>query len=114
MSILTERAHAFAEIQQYLVQASLDLFGAHGTPVEYALGGAAEGKRPAVMAVIGYAGMTVRGALLVLTPRAVAERLEPEELRSMGLPAAESLRDVMGEFANMLLGRVKNQLLARS
>ncbi len=112
MSALIQRAQSFAEIQQYLVRAATDLFAAHGVPVEHTFGGSAEIKGPAVMAVIGYAATAARGALLILTSRAIVTELEPEELKRAGIPAEASLRDVLGEFANMLLGRVKNKLLA--
>lgn len=114
MSILTERAQAFAEIQDYLVSGCLSLFGAYGMPVEYAVGGAAEIRGPAVMAVIGYATQNMRGALLILTSREVVAALTPTEARVNDAGAEPaSLRDVLGEFSNMLLGRIKNQLILR-
>ncbi len=111
MSLLTERAQNFAEIQQYLVSSALDLFNLYGMPIEYSPGGAAEVKTSAVMAIIGYASPDVRGSLLLLTSRSVVLGLKPSEVQSV--PDEEVLRDVLGEFANMLLGRVKNQLSAR-
>lgn len=112
MSALIRRAQSFAEIQQYLVQAASDLFGGYGVPVEHTFGGAADVKGPAIMAVIGYAATTARGALLILTSRSIVSDLAPEEMKAANLPQEVALRDVLGEFANMLLGRVKNKLLA--
>lgn len=114
MSVLIERASAFAEIQMVLVASASELFAAYGMPIEYSLGGAVDSPSPGVMAVIGYAGRSARGALLILTSRAVVARLVPEELRRCDVPAELAMRDVLGEFANMLLGRVKNRLLARN
>lgn len=113
MSALTERARGFAEIQDYLVRSSHELFAAYGMHIEYSLGGAAEIRGPAVMAVIGYADHGVRGSLLILTSRAVVDALTPSEVRTSGVAVEDSLRDVLGEFANMLLGRIKNQLVTR-
>ena len=64
------------------------------------------------MAVVGYAAPMVRGALLLLTARDVVATLQPPELRT-GAPSEASLRDVLGEFCNMLAGRVKNRLATR-
>ena len=63
---------------------------------------------------IGAMTESVRGAVLLLTSRPVVGALQPEELRATGLPEDVVLCDVLGEFANMLLGRVKNQLAARA
>jgi chemotaxis phosphatase CheX-like protein len=113
MRTLTERAQYFAEFQQYLVNAALDLFRGYGVAVEHSMGGADVSiQGPSVMAVIGYAAPSVRGALLLLTSRAVTATLQPIEIRS-GPPDEASLRDVLGEFSNMLIGRVKNRLVTR-
>jgi hypothetical protein len=114
MQTLTEQATAFAEIQSYLVAAANGLFGDYGMPVEHSFGGTADTRGQSVMAVIGYAAESVRGAVLLLTSRAVVDALQPAELRGTGLPDDVVLCDVLGEFANMLLGRVKNQLATRS
>jgi hypothetical protein len=113
MQTLAEQASAFAEIQGYLVTAADELFLAYGMPVEHSFGGAADTRGQSVMAVIGYAAESVRGAVLLLTSRPVVDALQPEEVRTTGLPDDIILCDVLGEFANMLLGRVKNQLATR-
>jgi hypothetical protein len=112
MSTMTERAQSFAEIQDYLVKSTNDIFGAYGMAVEYSVGGAAEVRGPAVMAIIGYAARSVRGSLLILTSHAVVDALTPKEVRASDV-TGEVPRDVLGEFSNMLLGRVKSQLLLR-
>src|SRR5258708_27445790 len=66
------------------------------------------------MSVIGFAAGGVRGSVLLLTSRAMVDKLQPPELSGSGVPEDVLLRDVLGEFANMLLGRMKNQLDARS
>jgi CheY-specific phosphatase CheX len=114
MRTLAEEAGAFAEIQSYLVAAASELFRVHGMPVEHSFGGTADTRGQSVMAVIGFAAESVRGAVLLLTSRAVVDVLQPEEVRATGLPDDVVLCDVLGEFANMLLGRIKNQLAKRS
>ena len=113
MHSLTEQAQYFSEMQEYLVKGSLDLFAGYGLPVKHTMGGAAVNiEGPAVMAVIGYAALTVRGSLLLLTSRAVVATLQPAELRDEP-PTEALLRDVLGEFCNMLIGRMKNRLVSR-
>jgi CheY-specific phosphatase CheX len=114
MRTLAEQATSFAEIQSYLVTAASELFLAYQMPVEHSFGGTADTRGQSVMAVIGFAAENVRGAVLLLTSRAVVDALQPDEMRATGLPEDVLLRDVLGEFANMLLGRIKNQLAARS
>jgi CheY-specific phosphatase CheX len=113
MRSLVEQAQYFAEIQEYLVKGSLDLFKSYGLPVEHATGAPAVNiSGPSVMAVIGYAATTVRGSLLLLTSRGVVAALQPPELRDEP-PTEALLRDVLGEFCNMLIGRMKNRLVSR-
>jgi CheY-specific phosphatase CheX len=113
METLDDQAHAFAEIQKYLVRATSDLFELYGMPVKHSLGGTVDKTGQTVMAVIGYAADNVRGALLLLTARGIVDRLRPEELRKVPVPEDVVLRDVLGEFSNMLLGRIKTQLSTR-
>jgi CheY-specific phosphatase CheX len=113
MRTLVEQSRYFAEIQEYLVKGSLDLFDEYGLPVQHATGApSVDIEGPSVMAVIGYAATTVRGALLLLTSRTVVAALQPADIRDE--PATEALlRDVLGEFCNMLIGRIKNRLVTR-
>lgn len=114
MRTLVEQAQAFAQVQVYLVQGATDLFAHYGVRVQHSLGSAAaEIRGPAVMAVIGYGAPTVRGALLFLTSRDVVAELQPRELRTE-VPTEDLLRDVLGEFCNMAIGRVKNQLVGHA
>jgi CheY-specific phosphatase CheX len=113
MHPLTARAIDFAEVQLYLVEAATRLFEEHGVPVQHVVGDdPARMPGSAVMAVVGYASPVVKGAVLMLAPRALVEALVPDELRRRPVGAEVALRDVLGEFTNMLAGRVKNQLVA--
>lgn len=58
------------------------------------------------MAVIGYAGGGVRGALVMM----VEERAISSWMAAAGVPDGE-MADTLGEFSNMLLGRLKERLL---
>jgi CheY-specific phosphatase CheX len=113
MTVIAECAQAFAEIQEYVVKGAREIFAAFGMPVEYSPVGSLDIRGPAVMAVIGYAAGSMRGALLIVTSRDVVCALQPEEVRATFKSSEESLRDVLGEFSNMLAGRVKNQLISR-
>jgi CheY-specific phosphatase CheX len=113
MQTLDEQANAFAEVQKYLVRGASELFEKYGLPVSHSFGGTVNTSGPSVMAVIGYAAESVRGALLLLTSRALVDKLRPEELRKVRVPEDVVLRDVLGEFSNMLLGRIKSQLSTR-
>ncbi len=114
MATLTERALSFAEVQGYVVECASRLFEAYGMPVRHVVGAdGAEIKGPAVMAIVGYVSESVCGAVLLLTSREVVARLVPPEVRRCDLESEAVLRDVLGEFANMLAGRVKNQLVVR-
>ena len=114
MNTLTKRAADFAEMEAYVVASVCDLFDSYGMSVEHESGGDAELAGPSVMAVIGYASDKVRGALLLLTSPAVVTALRPPEVVARAVAPEDVLRDVLGEFANMLLGRVKNQLVRRA
>ena len=55
---------------------------------------------------IGFASEELRGSLVVLAPAAIARALAPDE------PPTDTVAcDVVGEFANMIVGRIKTRLL---
>ncbi len=114
MSTLKDQAETFVELRECLVAASHELFDAYGMKTQYSPGGAIDPWSDAVMAVIGYAAEGLRGAVVLITAPHVVEQLRPEVLRlGSDVGSDLALRDVLGEFANMLIGRVKNKLLAR-
>lgn len=112
MSLNTAFAEAFVAVQEHVVRASHELFEAYDTPLSHLEDGTAAelGPGDGVASIIGYAGSHIRGALVLLSSRAFAANLQP------GADAASDaeIRDLFGEFSNMLLGRIKNQLLRRS
>ena len=111
MSTLTRKAVTFAEIEAYVVTCTQELLASYGRTVEPQAGGSAETRGVAVMSAVGFAAPGVRGAVLLLAPRDALLGLVPEGLRAR-LPIDRALHDVVGEFANMLAGRLKNHLLA--
>lgn len=97
-------------IRDQVLDATLSLFEAHDQ--RFAYRGAGEevlGRSPTeplVAASIGYTGESIRGSLVFLTTARVARTWAADcELDE------EALCDIVGEFANMLLGRLKNRIL---
>ena len=101
----------FAELQQYVVDATLDLFRTSGWRVVHSPAMDVDTAPRMVMAVIGYAAEGLRGALVLLADARVADALRPDVLRA--LPDEAVLRDVLGEFSNMIVGRLKNRMANR-
>ncbi|HEX4445695.1 MAG TPA: chemotaxis protein CheX [Polyangiaceae bacterium] len=114
MNTLAEQAGYFLEIQDYLVAGVEGLFLDYGLPVSHSMGaGAVNVSAQSAMAVVGYAAPTMRGALLLMSSRGLIEGLQPAAIRIVS-PSDASLCDILGEFANMLAGRIKNRLVARN
>lgn len=111
MSFNPAFAVAFADIQTHVVKASTELFEAYDIPLDYLQDGAPVeiGAGDGVASIIGYAGSHVRGALVLLASRSFAAGVQGAESAS-----DDEIRDLQGEFSNMLLGRIKNQLLRRA
>lgn len=112
MSVNTAFAEAFAAIQLHVVKASTELFEAYDMPLSHVQDGASIdlGAGHGVASIIGYAGSNIRGALVLLASRDFAAHLQP----GMDVASDAEIRDLFGEFSNMLLGRIKNQLLRRA
>ena len=69
-----------------------------------------------VMSIMGFGGETMRGALCLFVSRSAARVLLPPGLSEDemgGIDETDLVRDAVGEFSNMIVGRVKNQLLER-
>lgn len=102
---------AFATMERHLREATFDLFASYGVPVEHSEGrpdGIPQGDEQSVMAVIGFAGEKVRGALILVASKPAIERW----LAAIGpVDARPDHYDALGEFSNMLLGRLKGRLL---
>jgi hypothetical protein len=102
----------FQELEQLLADSSVEMFDCYG------LGAERSGSSPpnadmesCVVATIGFAVADgSRGNILLVASRDLVGALQPPEL-DMHTDAA--ICDILGEFANMLLGRLKNALLPR-
>ncbi|MDB4945712.1 MAG: hypothetical protein JWP97_5246 [Labilithrix sp.] len=62
------------------------------------------------IATIGFAGEKIRGSVVLITSAAVICAMQPETLR-VEASAEPAARDLLGELSNMVLGRLKNNLL---
>ncbi len=97
-------------IREQVLDATLSLFEAHDQRFTHA--GDAEGAlprappQPMVAASIGYTGDSIRGSLVLLTSSQVAGTWSSD----CALDEV-ALCDIVGEFSNMLLGRVKSRII---
>jgi CheY-specific phosphatase CheX len=105
-------AMAFDTMRRHLAEAAVDMFQAYGLTVRLA-GSSQEPVTTPVgascAAIIGYAGEKVRGALVMIAANtAIQSWLSVlEGTDAHGNPCC----DALGEFSNMLLGRLKARLL---
>lgn len=114
MSHETTPAESFQIIEQDLGEATIELFKECGITLDSPLADSPPVPGPLndtlVASVIGYAGETVRGALLLFaasdTIRKWQPCLEPDA-------SLEVVHDKIGEFCNMLLGRLKYRMMLR-
>jgi len=103
---------AFAQLETYVVESARLLLVSYDREIEPGESAEVDPAGPSVMSIIGFAGEGMRGSLLLLSPRDTVLALVPAPLRRSGPPLELVLRDLLGEFANMLAGRMKNRLLA--
>jgi len=88
--------------------AALALFDSLGIPLESE---ASVGRSDDnIGASIGFTSPKLKGALVLISTRALVARALPSEVREGA--SEEQISDWMGELANQLLGRIKNKLLA--
>jgi CheY-specific phosphatase CheX len=102
---------AFATMEGHLADAGVEMFHAYGIAVRFS-GSRREPVATPVgascAAIIGYAGDKVRGALVMIAEKtAVQSWLSKLE----GADPEGNQCDALGEFSNMLLGRLKARLL---
>lgn len=99
----------FAMMEAHLEEVTVELFAAYDLPVHPVTGKVlptlSEGERSGA-AIIGYVGNRIRGALILGASNAAIGHW----MAAVGAsPGEES--DTLGEFSNMLLGRLKGRLL---
>ena len=98
----------FELMAHHLMDVAIELFAAYDLPIEHcpALAGKGLGPETYCMASIGYVGRGVKGVLILAATRAAAEAWTSA---AGGMDC--DLVDAVGEFSNMLLGRLKGRLL---
>jgi len=101
-------------VESILVEATEEVFGDSGLPLMGSVVAAealpfGEGV-PLATAVVGYAGDKMRGCLVLLTTSEAAARWAD----AAGAAACyDAVADTVGEFSNMVLGKIKYSLLLR-
>jgi hypothetical protein len=107
-SISSDSNPDFQLMDQHLTDVALELFAAYDVPIEHCPANAEDGlgQETYCMASIGYVGRGVKGVLMLAATRAAAEAWTSA---AGGLES--DLVDTVGEFSNMLLGRLKGRLL---
>lgn len=107
---IPQESPAFLLMRSHLVSAARDLFSDFDIAVFSSAdcGRVEPGDARMGVAVIGYAGQGVRGALVM----SVGEDAVRSWMEAAGVTDGD-LVDTLGEFSNMLLGRLKARLLPR-
>ena len=98
----------FKLMVSHLVEAVTELFAAYDVSVRLSSGSSTLPISTEVsgVAIIGYAGERVRGALIMVATESTTRAW----LAAIGVRDGE-VADTLGEFSNMLLGRLKGRLL---
>jgi CheY-specific phosphatase CheX len=111
LTAVNESSDPVFEVMVTHVEAeAVELFATYEVPATPAALHSAPGLQglteAATLAVIGFVGKGVRGSLVMLALEAAVSKW----LAAMGDDSGDPV-DALGEFANMLLGRLKNRLL---
>ena len=98
----------FKLMDQHLMDVAIELFAAYDVPIGQCAAPSEEGlgRETYCMSSIGYVGNGVKGVLILAATRAAAEAWTSA---AGGMEC--DLVDTVGEFSNMLLGRLKGRLL---
>jgi len=94
----------------HLTEVTVELFAAYGLSVRVSTSSPSSATAPDEqmgVAMIGYVGERVRGALVMIASETAVARWMEAAGASEG-----DLGDALGEFSNMLLGRLKGRLLS--
>ena len=105
-----EQQAAFDLIARHLTEVTVEMFASYGiavTPTDDTQSSRPPPSEASIMASMGYAGDEFRGSLVLVTSRGAIKSW----LAAMGESADADVCDALGEFSNMLLGRLKSRLL---
>jgi hypothetical protein len=112
---MSQQPAPFPIVEGYLTEATLELYREFGIPLSAPVPDSPPvlGAEPAssVASVIGFAGESMRGAVVLYASSDTVRHWEPR--RDSSAPLA-LVHDKIGEFANMLVGRLKYRFLLRS
>lgn len=97
----------YPKIIAIVTQATEDLFALHGLSIARSDVRGLPPKGRQILGTIGFGGADMKGTVAVLADESLWKGLAPPDL-----PADDHLlADMVGEFANMLLGRMRNAVL---
>ena len=110
MAVSRTPVETFAMMERYLSEVAVEMFKGYGIAVD-AASDVTSDSRPTMsttVAIIGYVGDKVRGALVLVASQ--------ETVRQWGSLVGDAgdatdVSDTIGEFSNMLLGRLKGRLM---
>jgi CheY-specific phosphatase CheX len=101
---MSKEASHVERIEAIAADACESLFADYGVRLERIVGNSEEPLAFLICAVIGFSGKHIRGTLVLASTQELLDRASP-------LRPLVQTRDWIGELANQLLGRAKNQLL---
>ena len=105
----SESVEVFSMVQGHLVSSTVDLFRSFDFTLEHCSSSEPPVTDDRTLAsIIGYAGESVRGALVLA---AQVDAVRQWHVAFGGDGAEADAADTIGEFSNMLLGRLKVQLI---
>src|SRR5678815_1258859 len=96
---------AFEQIQGYLVESARTLFDEYGLTITHIQDAAPMPTQSGqcIAGVLGYTAPTLRGCVIVAANKEVLLTAMPAGIVGSGASEEACLRDLAGEFANMLL-----------
>ncbi len=99
----------WTQLNDVVIGATTALLATHGITLEYDSGShGSDAVYAETLAIIGLGGQKLRGSVVLSIPSPLLARSHPT-----GRTSAEELADWLAELANLLLGRLKVQLLER-
>lgn len=99
----------WTQLNDAVIHSTTEVLASHGISADYESGqGASETAWADTLAIIGLGGQKLRGSVVLSVPASLLARSHPTRGST-----PEDLADWLAELANLLLGRIKTQLLGR-
>ena len=110
-------SHARVLVDTIVVRSALDVLAASAQQFEHrgirsTSDLEIDGLAPSFLTNIGFAGEQLRGSLCVAATAHVVRLIQPDDVRA-DATSDDAIRDLLGELANLILGRFKYHLLKR-